>query len=329
MAAMESLLVVLLVVGVLWFFARRQRGTESPAKVVASREESDRAVTHDHGQVLPPRDLPKVSQRASPEHRPPSPSGRGGTAWSPRTKQLEVAGEWYRASNLRALFAKHAHISDTGTELRLDATLVPDPTNPHDSNAVAVFVDGLHVGYMERHDARVYHAPIAAVPGGELIVPSRQWLRGTSTDTWARVTLSLPAPEGLSCPNASPDGCVLLPAGATVQVTGEERYIEHLSRLINRFGSESVVAATLRAVVEKRPRSSVELVVVDIDGSQVGVLTPTQTANLLPLVRRAEAEGRALVCRASMRGNATKVDVALHVRKAHEYDDVELAALFG
>ena len=27
------------------------------------------------------------------------------------------------------------------------AVLVPDPTNPYDPNAVAVYIDGLHVGY--------------------------------------------------------------------------------------------------------------------------------------------------------------------------------------
>lgn len=60
-----------------------------------------------------------------------------------------------------------------GAEIRRDAVLVPDPTNPYDRHAVAVFVDGLHVGYMERPDAKVYHGPIAELPGGELGVPSR------------------------------------------------------------------------------------------------------------------------------------------------------------
>lgn len=139
--------------------------------------------------------------------------------WSPRTQQLEVAGEWYRAENLRALFARHAKVSDSGTEIRLPAVLVPDAANPHDDKAVAVFVDGLHVGYMERPDAKKYHP--------------------------------------------------------------------------------------------------------------VGVLSTTQTANFMPLVRRAEAEGRQIFCRASLRGNTLKADVALHARKAHELDETELQELFA
>ena len=105
--------------------------------------------------------------------------------------------------------------------------------------------------------------------------------------------------------------------------------MEHLAPLLRQFGNESVVAATLRSVTEQRPRSTVELVAVDIDGAQVGVLSPTQTANFLPLVRRAESERRILTCRASLRGNALKADVALHARKAHEFDDGELDQLFA
>ena len=259
---------------------------------------------------------------------PSPPSGRPSQAWSPRTEQFEVAGEWYRAENLRALFARHAKVSESGAEIRLAAVLVPDPSNPFDKHAVAVFVDELHVGYMERQDARKYHDAIAKLPGGELTVPSRQWLRASRQDTWARVTLSLPKVEHLQCPNPTSEDCVTLPPGSTIQVTREEEHIEHLAALLSQFGSETVVSASLRSVTEQRPRSSVELVAVDIDGHQVGVLSPTQTANFLPLVRRAESEGRALMCRASFRGNALKADVALHARKAHEFDDMELEKLF-
>jgi hypothetical protein len=86
--------------------------------------------------------------------------------------------------------------------------------------------------------------------------------------------------------------------------------MEHFETLLNRYGSEAIVGATLRPVTEQRPRSTVELVAVEIDGQRVGVFSTTQTANFLTLVRRAESEGLGLVCRASLRGNALKADVA-------------------
>lgn len=293
------------------------------------RTEIEAAVLRDYGGSAQPANLRKVDRKSTKDHVPPLPSGREVEPWSPRTRQLEVAGEWYRAENLRALFKRHAKVSESGAETRLPAVLVPDPQNPYDKTAVAVFVDGFHVGYMERADARRYHGAIAKLPGGELTVRSRQWLRASSQDTWARVTLSLPEPQHLQCPNPVMRGCVTLPPGSTIQVTREEEHMEHLAALLSKFGSEAVVAACLRSVTEQRPRSTVQLVAVDIDARQVGVLSTAQTANFLPLVQRAEGEGRSLTCRASLRGNALKADVALHARKAHEFDDKELEELFS
>jgi hypothetical protein len=292
------------------------------------RAEIDRSVERDFTRSSAAPELRRVKGKTSADHMPPSPAGRGKEAWSPRTQQLEVAGEWYRAENLRTLFARHAKVSESGAEIRLPAVLVPDARNPHDDKAVAVFVDGLHVGYMERADAKKYHRHISALPGGELVVTSRQWLRASADDTWARVTISLPLPDHLQCPNPFATSCVSLPPGSTIQVTKEENHMEHLGDLLDRYGSDTVVAASLRSITEERPRSTVDLVAVDIDGQQVGVLSTTQTANFLPLVRRAEAAGRQLFCRASLRGNTLKADVALHARKAHELDESELKDLF-
>lgn len=296
---MKTLLVIAVLVVITWVVSRRagaRRDLSAPAdgrrvRTVASvpedqlglsrvRAEMDSAGGRDYGRAPQSAELRKVDRRTTKDHVPPSPSGRAVRAWSPRTQQLEVAGEWYRAESLRALFASHAKVSESGAEIRLPAVLVPDPSNPHDKHAVAVFVDNLHVGYMERPDARKYHSAISELPGGELTVPSRQWLRGTTQDTWARVTLSLPAPPDIECPNPAQEDCVILPPGSTVQVAREEEHMEHLARLLNLYGSETVVAATLRPIIEKRPRSTVELMAIDIDGHQVGVLSTTQTSQL-------------------------------------------------
>lgn len=310
---------------------RRQHSTGSQSSAVSTplRSEIERSVQRDFARSSSAPDLRRVRPKPADDHAPPSPAGTAQEAWSPRTEQLEVAGEWYRAHNLRKLFTKHAKVSESGTEIRLPATLVPDPTNPFDARAVAVFVDGLHVGYMERPDAQKYHQPIADLPGQELVVTSRQWLRASGSDTWARVTLSLPQPEHLQCPNPVEADCVHLPPGSTVQVTKEEDFMEHLIGLLDKYGSETVISASLRSVIEQRPRSTAELVAVDIDGGQVGVLTSTQSANFMLLVKRAEAEGRTVVCRASLRGNSLKADVALHARKVQELDDAELQDLFA
>lgn len=327
---MEILLGVALIAFFAWVWWR-SRGESKPDRHWQShlRAEIDQSVQRDFGRSAAAPELRRIERKPSGDHMPPRPTGQSHQAWSPRTQQLEVAGEWYRAEDLRQLFTRHAKVSESGIEIRLPAVLVPDAANPHDDKAVAVFVDDLHVGYMERPDAKKYHRAISDLPGGELVATSRQWLRASVDDTWVRVTLSLPLPEHLVCPNPFGPECVSLPAGSTIQVTKEEDHMEHLVGLLDRYGNEAVVAASLRSVTEQRPRSTVDLVAVDIDGQQVGVLSTTQTANFLPLVKRAEAEGRQLFCRASLRGNTLKADVALHARKAHELDESELQTIFA
>lgn len=343
---MEILFGVVLVVAVVWASVRWLLGAEqeqptagqpAPPQQAASLFDAtaptqvgvSRSGEGNDGEASIEAELRDLKRRSTPVHTPPSPSGSPAGAWSPRTRQLEVAGEWYRIQNLRTLFRRHAELSEEGAEIHLPAVLVPDPENPKDPRAVAVFVDGLHVGYMERGDAKHYHRQIAKLPSGQLTVPSRQWLRETYDNTYARVTLSLPMHDQLLCPNPLDRDAVLLPAGSTVQVTREENHMEHLAAVLDRYGAENVVLATLRCVTEQRPRSTVDLVAVDIDREQVGVLTPTQSANFIPLVRRAEELGTDVACRASLRGNSLKSDVALHARKAHEYDETELTALFA
>jgi hypothetical protein len=66
---------------------------------------------------------------------------------------MGVAGESYRQSALSSL------ISAGGPFL---ATLIPEPTNPHDNNAVKVLVNGRHVGYLKRETASQFGRAIAA-----------------------------------------------------------------------------------------------------------------------------------------------------------------------
>lgn len=60
---------------------------------------------------------------------------------------------------LRRLFDEH----DRGAALDVvvTATLLPEPDNVYDSNAVAVLVDGEHVGYLPREVAKSYHTVLA------------------------------------------------------------------------------------------------------------------------------------------------------------------------
>ena len=62
----------------------------------------------------------------------------------------------------------HKHINDYGVELAgAKAALVPEPDNPFDADAVAVWVDGRHqVGYLARDNAARYAPKLDALDKG-------------------------------------------------------------------------------------------------------------------------------------------------------------------
>jgi HIRAN domain len=66
---------------------------------------------------------------------------------------VQVVGESHYQDTLRTLAGK------LGSEGVFTARLVPEPDNPHDSNAVAVFIEdhsGAKIGYLARQIARSY-----------------------------------------------------------------------------------------------------------------------------------------------------------------------------
>jgi hypothetical protein len=58
--------------------------------------------------------------------------------------------------------------TEEGVEYFCEADLRPEPSNPHDQNAVAVFIDELKVGYLSSVDALAWTTALANAnwPGG-------------------------------------------------------------------------------------------------------------------------------------------------------------------
>jgi hypothetical protein len=68
-------------------------------------------------------------------------------------ESLEVVGESFHQENLWLLAG-----ATPGERVEVDiaAVLVPEPDNPYDHDAVGVWIDGLKVGHLSRHDASDY-----------------------------------------------------------------------------------------------------------------------------------------------------------------------------
>jgi hypothetical protein len=263
-----------------------------------------------------------------PEHRASSPTGVPVEPWGPAKGPLEVVGEAYRPEAFSQLFAGLPLRSPDGAELGLPAALVPDPTNPYDPSAVAVWVGGQHLGYMDRTTAKRWHRPLQELTdrGEHLVVPCRVWAADRGGRIAARVTVYLPAVDGLDPSNGLPaEPFEVLPVGPAMQVTGEDQHLDVLGPYAAR--AERPLAATLHTIHEMRPRSAYEAVEVRLDGERVGVLSKVQSENMLPLVKHVEARAKVAVARATVRGNKLKADVVLFVAKSQDVDPAWIDSL--
>ena len=84
---------------------------------------------------------------------------RGAFHWpSEGDFDFEIVGEAHTQDVLAKLAGNHG---EDGADARLIADLVPDDTNKFDSKAVAVYANGLLLGYLSKDDARSFRRRLA------------------------------------------------------------------------------------------------------------------------------------------------------------------------
>ena len=241
----------------------------------------------------------------------------------------EITGEWAHRESVSQVFAgRGIRLGPGGDVVHLYAELVADGSNPHDGQAVAVFVDDLHLGYLERADAARYFPAVSGLArhGYTIITAARLWAAFDGT-VRARLTINLPAPENLIAENDPPAGPhVIVPRGAPIKVSKTSDYHEDAVAFF-RGEAGAAYVATLHAIQDIRPRSAVEAVEVQIDKKVVGILTPVQSANMLPLVKHIEARGKTPAVRARVTGSPIKVDITIYAIKSQEADAGWLASM--
>jgi hypothetical protein len=240
---------------------------------------------------------------------------------------VEVVGESHYAAAIRALFP--AGVTAAGTDLKITVRLLPEPLNKHDRNAVGVWSGERRIGHLSRADAARY-SPVLSVLVARGRVPQVQ-ARVWAADSRDRggfvgsVQLELAEPHLLVPANRPPgDPHRMLPPGAAIQVTGEDKHLDTLVPWLRPEG-ECWVHATLHELVEKSARSERSVVEVRIDGARIGQLSPRMSGDLLAAVRHLAEQGQTAGVRAIVKGNRIKAEVVLYTARAHELPDSWLA----
>jgi hypothetical protein len=121
-------------------------------------------------------DAPSVPQPA-PQHVPAVPDLPTRLVRPTRLDAaLEVVGEGYRQEALERISG--GRTEDGALHVEQTAVLVPDPANPYDPNAVAVVVEGFHVGYLTRTEAESWQPVLAWAKARGFLVAAEAALIG-------------------------------------------------------------------------------------------------------------------------------------------------------
>lgn len=245
--------------------------------------------------------------------------------WGQRGWQnRDVVGESHHSSAIRALLpTKH---DDGGEEVIVPVTIVHNPANQYDKNAIEVRASTGLIGYLPKAEASEFAPVLSAlqINGRVAGTTARVYgYMGYDYDTdkkgfigSARVDLA--EPHLLFPANLPPDEPhTVLPEDGAIQVTGEEQHMAALRPFLNSKG-ECWVHATVHSVVEKSARAEKTLAEIRIDGLPVGRLTPKMSADLLPAVDYLAERGHVACVHAMVKGNHLKTDVVLHTLRAGE-----------
>ena len=148
------------------------------------------------GGLARPLPLSRPADSAQEVRVMPAPTVSPEPAWLPGPVDVQVSGETFHAAAIRDA-CRASRPGDPGV-----AVLVPEPGNPHDHSAVAVCVNGFHVGYLSREiAARVQPALMAfTLRGGRNVAcPAQILWHEIDSSPVAQVILSLdPAPLGVA-----------------------------------------------------------------------------------------------------------------------------------
>lgn len=303
----------------------QQEPVVTPAPIPAPATPPRRAFT-------PALPTPRRGHMRGREWVPPLPGPNALDPWGRCEDAIDVVGETYRKGVFAKIMGREPGFrAESGAVINDPAILVFDGSNPYSKShlAIAVYVRGAHVGYIPEDLARVWGVVLRdlAAEGFDLKVKARTWAKMNGYGEHAAVTVHLPAADALRPSNGLPAAPhVIIPAGKKRQVSGEENHMDALAPFIIP-GGVNHVSVVLRSVTEVRPRSTAELVQVELGGKRVGRLTDLQSKNLLPLVKYIEARGKLPVARADVIGTALKADVIVMTGDASEVSHEWLESL--
>ena len=235
---------------------------------------------------------------------------------------VDVVGESNYVDNIRK-------IARGKTESFSNATLVLEPSNRYDKNAVRVDISGLTVGYISKDEALNYHPLLKLLnsSGTNMTFPSRMYWDGEEVGS---VSLQIDEPEFVVVVNANnlPANAVRWPYGGRVQVTKESDHASAIGKILDLAYVEGRCAAFLELRCEEEVPGK-QVVSVYFSDEKVGELSSQMGKKFWPGLVGVCSSGKPLVVSAQVVGNSLVAEIVLLMKAPVELTNAEIAALKG
>lgn len=234
-----------------------------------------------------------------------------------------VVGESNYSSALRAIARANGGSGTAYTQ----AILVPEPENPYDPKAIAVYMSGYKVGYIPREDTESVRQILQVAKEGEYIsVNADLWCQDVDAkDLYASVKLELPADPAFAFPvNNVPEGMLLWPTGGRLQLSGEAEHLTDIGQLLSKARVPGACSAfiTLRAVENPPSKWKVEA---GVGPLVLGDLSPASSSKFGPLIHR--LPGGMCAAYVEIRGNSLAAEIVVDVKNPDKLSREEIQAL--
>jgi hypothetical protein len=235
----------------------------------------------------------------------------------------DVAGESFYFENIKKL-TKNRH-----GEIFVTATLVREPTNRFDRNAVRVEINGSPVGYIPKDEAVSFHALLnyADEQGMSVTTKAMVWWRH-GEDEYGSVSLDINEPDFAVVVNQQElaTSGVIWPAGGRIPVLKENENLESVNELLTLAYGESGCTALVevRAHTNDKGKTMVEILRRD---QRLGELSPAAGKKFMPVLEKLQATGVPLFMLCEVSGNMLAAEITLLAKSPEKLARQELAAL--
>ncbi|MDO4899000.1 MAG: hypothetical protein Q3965_06775, partial [Rothia sp. (in: high G+C Gram-positive bacteria)] len=208
-----------------------------------------------------------------------------------------------------------------------EARLVPEPDNPHQAHAIAVYVDDLKVGRLTEEDSAIYWNPVGRVvvsgyePMAQLQL--RAVLRRVDGETYIESSgsLSLSAPGSLFPLNQAPTQATLLPQGPSMKVLDEKDYSEYLHSILPPSGEGRLILSLENNQIKHPDGRVTDSVEVLHDRKVVGRLSTQISEQLAPIIRYAYDHGKLTSAWGTIRGNSFELSLTVQAARPSDIAD--------